>query len=943
MQKRNRRTWIIVFLTVFNINGFSADWPQWRYDEGRTGNSPATLPEGELKLVWQRDLPRLQPAFRDPRLQFDSGYEPVVLGKTMFIGSSRDDSLLALDVDTGAVKWRYFSEGPIRFAPVAWNDNVYFGSDDGHLHCLDAANGKLHWKFRAVPSERKLLGNRRLISTWPVRGGPVIQNGNIYFAAGVWPFEGVFIYSLDATTGKVNWLNDSCGYIYGIHPHNAEAYGGLAPQGYLLVNGDELIVPGSSAYPARFDLHTGKLLDFQLPAAGRKPGGWFVSTRTKSGKSKLGLLDTEEVTRKRELLFDRSVNQKKHEDKLWEVGSQDVRNIISAGPQNYSFTDKFPGISHPVHTLLSADEKLFVVTTEGEILCYTTDNNNQPVVHHKRETTLPDSTDSKAQQILDATEIDRGFAIVCGQSDTAFLTTLGTRSKLKVVAIEPDKEKVDNHRTVLQSADLYGHRVALIHGQPLDMDLPRYLADVMVLQSDESPTEIEKLAESVRPFGGKMVIPATPEADKLKLPGFTVSKHGNYTILTRASLPGSTNYSGDWNESSDELVRAPFGVLWFDDTLGHFKRSPQPKFIDGVMISVDKTWTDASTRKGKVDYRLKHSVFTDVYTGRILDETEATVLRQSFSNRDFETVQPSQYRPPRQKSDYKPEPPLAGTRRNPLTGEDEPRVFPKSYGCDGGFDYGNLYTMRSGTAAVYDKRLESGTINLSGPRSGCTNSITPANGVLNVPYFFEGCTCSYPLPTAFSLVSMPKTHEQWAAWGEVPAESIEGKIERIGINFGAPGDRMTDEGTLWLDYPNVGGPSPQISLEVSPVESIKYHYRHSIWINDKSESAWPWVVSSSVIGADKIRLTGLKNGTYDVRLYFGELMDDERSFDIRIQEKPFRSDFSPRKEAGDTFRGVVLTSPRTQINDGAFLLQMTPKSGNTSLSGLELIRMPDGE
>jgi outer membrane protein assembly factor BamB len=52
-----------------------------------------------------------------------------------------------------------------------------------------------------VPSERKLLGNGRLISTWPVRGGPVVADGRVYFAAGVWPFEGVFVYALDAETG----------------------------------------------------------------------------------------------------------------------------------------------------------------------------------------------------------------------------------------------------------------------------------------------------------------------------------------------------------------------------------------------------------------------------------------------------------------------------------------------------------------------------------------------------------------------------------------------------------------------------------------------------------------------------------------------------------------------------------------------------------------------
>ena len=163
-------------------------------------------------------------------------------------------------------------------------------------------------------------------------------------------------------------------------------------------------------------------------------------------------------------------------------------------------------------------------------------------------------------------------------------------------------------------------------------------------------------------------------------------------------------------------MKAPVGLLWYDDAVAHFKRSPQPQFIDGVMISTSKDWTDASTRQGKVDYRLLDPMFTDVYTGRQFSKEEVPELRQSFGNVDKQTIQPSQYRPPHQKDDWKPEQPKNGTRVNPMTGEKEPREFPKSYGCDGGFDYGNLYTMRSGTAAFYDKRSESGTINISGPR-----------------------------------------------------------------------------------------------------------------------------------------------------------------------------------------------------------------------------------
>ncbi len=50
--------------------------------------------------------------------------------------------------------------------------------------------GDLKWKFQGAPRDRLLLGNERLISTWPARGGPVVEDGVVYFAAGVWPLMG---------------------------------------------------------------------------------------------------------------------------------------------------------------------------------------------------------------------------------------------------------------------------------------------------------------------------------------------------------------------------------------------------------------------------------------------------------------------------------------------------------------------------------------------------------------------------------------------------------------------------------------------------------------------------------------------------------------------------------------------------------------------------------
>jgi len=174
------------------------DWPMWRYDANRSAASPENLPD-QLHLQWIKEFPSPKPAWPDePKLDFDRSYEPVVMGLTMFVPSMVNDSVTALDIRTGDVKWRFPTGGPVRFAPAAWNNKVYVVSDDGFLYCLDANKGKLLWKFRGAPAAGKVLGNGRLISTWPARGGPVLADGTVYFAAGIWPFMGVFLYALDA-------------------------------------------------------------------------------------------------------------------------------------------------------------------------------------------------------------------------------------------------------------------------------------------------------------------------------------------------------------------------------------------------------------------------------------------------------------------------------------------------------------------------------------------------------------------------------------------------------------------------------------------------------------------------------------------------------------------------------------------------------------------------
>ena len=155
----------------------AGDWPTYRADAARTGYTAENLPSA-LSLAWtfeSRQAPR--PAWPSrTRQRFDVAYQPVIAGQDLYFGSSADGKIYALDAAQGRLRWEFFTGGPVRFAPVAWRDRVLVASDDGYLYCLAAADGRLIWKHRGGPRPDMLLGNDRMVSRWPARGGPVVVN-----------------------------------------------------------------------------------------------------------------------------------------------------------------------------------------------------------------------------------------------------------------------------------------------------------------------------------------------------------------------------------------------------------------------------------------------------------------------------------------------------------------------------------------------------------------------------------------------------------------------------------------------------------------------------------------------------------------------------------------------------------------------------------------------
>ena len=263
--RRLARTVPVLLVIVAGAAG-AADWPQYKGDAARSsiGGEALSVPLAPVWIYQPRHAPR--PAWEETgkeahRLDFDFAPHPVVAGSRVFLCSTVDDTLRVLDMNSGKLLWRFTTGGPLRFAPAVAEGKAYLACDDGWLYCLEAETGTLNWRFHAAPGDDLLLGNGRMISRWPLRSGVAVVDGVVYTAAGMWPTEGVYVYALDAQDGRVLWRNDTTGIQYVELPHpGATGFSGVAPQGYLAVSGDILLLPTGRSCPAAFNRHTGAFL-----------------------------------------------------------------------------------------------------------------------------------------------------------------------------------------------------------------------------------------------------------------------------------------------------------------------------------------------------------------------------------------------------------------------------------------------------------------------------------------------------------------------------------------------------------------------------------------------------------------------------------------------------------------------------------------------------------
>ncbi len=603
--------------TLPSSSSATEDWPMWRSDPERSNASRNIVPD-KLELLWQRKFSQRQQAWDDPLnldlMSYDRTFEPIVLNGRMFVGFNDRDMLLALDARTGRELWSYYAEAPVRLPPVGWNGRVYFCSDDGFLYCVNATDGSLVWKFSGAPNSQHVIGNRRLTSAWPARGGPVIRDGKLYFAASIWPFMGTFIYALNAETGKIEWLNDTTGAQYIKQPHSAPSFAGVAPQGALVATEKSLIVPGGRSVPAVFNRQNGELRYFELNAGGKGSGGsfvianekfFFVHTRDKGTRAfelesglktafmpnepvlANGITYSAEIDKEKPVIRAYSAEQKV----LWEIeadGRGDLimtgDKLIAAGKESItairlpSDTQAAKVISSlPVNVqierLLAADGKLFAVTIDGQIMAFGDtaehDGSAQAALERTRLPLGVKESDRKIAASLLTAGAAEGYGYWYGDANSAMVEAIAEHSPfVQFAVVDEDPTRVHELRMKLANADI--QNVTSHHSEASKFRAPSYTGQMVFIAPKLAATAdsatIAKLYESVRPYGGVMhlvteanqtaeertQLAARIEAMQLEQAHVEVLAH-SVCVRRVGALPGSADWTHQYGDVANTL------------------------------------------------------------------------------------------------------------------------------------------------------------------------------------------------------------------------------------------------------------------------------------------------------------------------------------------------------------------------------------------------------
>ena len=845
----------VTYTIVVKAASANADWTQWRFDECRTAQTPMNIPD-QLYLQWRRDLPTCAATFSGAQsvqsapvaVGLDS-CKPVQMGKQLFVSLMANDSVTAYNTETGAQQWRYYASGALRRPPLAMalgggTNVVIFGSDDGYVYCLNAADGSERWRFLAAPNTKKAIGYKRLGSLWPVWSSPVAYSNNVYFAAGHLPSWGTFVYCLNAVSGAIVWCND------GRLRTSSSANASLGPLSFSADHTRIYSTVLGLSYPWVISAGNGEWLYFNETAA------QDAQIMSYSGM--------------------RFNNDWWYIDGTGQNANTEPMSLL-AGTQTVTTTTvaALPGFSGTAGSLLAGDNKLFVATTAGSIYCYGA-SNGTTTIYTNMVTPLPVTTDvwtTVVQSMLSGRpDLAQGLALVWGVGSGRLAMELAQQAtNLMIVAADPDTNKLHNLRVAMDAAGWSGTRVATIRGNPLDAGFAPYQAALIASedvgaagypsagsgQDSNGVALVQMLYKCTRPFGGEIWLPTMNAQDTainawLTAAGLpTCSNQVSYqtfrTTFSGLGMDGMTRIQRTGFPDCQQLVKPPFRPIVFGvtdaDPNWHYPTiNPNPTFTNG-WNRLHALGVPNPQQGVKGGY--------DLYSWLPCTATNA-----------------SSYDPPAPAAANVVASPISSVFNvlyNPLYSRPEPAPdITMTGGCFGNDQYGSLFVRpnKPGYFANLSPQQYWGVMCLP-EIGGCDGSGARCfawDGMIVEAADASMCGCCHDLEyTQIGIVSDDDTTaEVWINYQNgLSKHPIQDKtVQQVGINFGATMDRL-DAGSqlLWTHHPTsgygvMGGGA---TLEATPLIPVSYRgtprsVYHSSLPLTATNAPRGWVSPSQVIG-----------------------------------------------------------------------------------------------
>jgi eukaryotic-like serine/threonine-protein kinase len=175
---------IAICLLIFcTANSQSPDsWPQFRGNYNLTGIAQSQ-PPAELKQLWTYDAGDVIES------------SAAIADGTVYVGTGKGE-LIAVDLSSGKLKWRYSTKEPIgESSPAVGGGLVFVGDLSGVFHAVNASDGKGIWTYKTgseIKSSPVIVGDRVLIGSY---------DGNLY--------------CFNARDGKTLWSFKTENFVHG--------------------------------------------------------------------------------------------------------------------------------------------------------------------------------------------------------------------------------------------------------------------------------------------------------------------------------------------------------------------------------------------------------------------------------------------------------------------------------------------------------------------------------------------------------------------------------------------------------------------------------------------------------------------------------------------------------------------------------------------------------